>query len=149
VPPGGWRLELDPSLLSGSGRPTRAASLESARASAAVVTVPRNQPITQPFVIPVNVQIVTIAGVAVDADGTPLANAEVTLGNGVGAVGNLHRTGPDGRFSLAAVAGEKYTVYAVHHLPETGPTLETRSAVVPLVADPGSSPLRLVLERSF
>jgi hypothetical protein len=42
VPPGGWRLELDPSLLSGSGRPTRAASLESARASAAVVTVPRN-----------------------------------------------------------------------------------------------------------
>jgi hypothetical protein len=149
VPPGGWRLELDPSLLSGGGRPPRDASAGSARPAAAVVTVPRNQPVTLPFVVPSDAQIVTIAGVAVDADGKPLANAEVTLGNGVGAVGNPHRTGPDGRFSLAAVAGEKYTVYAVHHLPETGPTLETRSAVVPLVADPGTSPLRLVLERSF
>ena len=149
VPPGGWRLELDPSLLSGSGRPMRAASPASAPASVAVVTVPRNQPITVPFVIPNEAQIVTIAGVAVDTDGNPLANAEVTLGNGVSGIGNSHRTGPDGRFSLAAVVGEKYTVYAVHHLPETGPTLESRHAQMQLVADPGLSPVRLVLKRSF
>jgi hypothetical protein len=133
-PPGAWRLDLDPSLTDGVSRPIDASTAKTVSVARAVSVLP-NKPLTATFTTPGDLTLVAIEGTVVDEEGRLLANATITLGNGIGPIGHPVRTGPDGRFVLAGVAGQKYRVYANHHLPENGPTLESRSTVVPLTAD--------------
>lgn len=144
VPPGGWRLDIDPSLTYGVKR-TPSGSAEPPRSSPVDLTVLPNQAASHSLDVPHDLPIVSVTGTLVDEDGSPLANAEITLATSVGAVGYPLRTGADGRFTLAAIAGHTYSAHAVHHSPDIGPTLETRSAVIRLTAEARMPSLRLVL----
>ena len=145
VPPGEWRLDIDPSLTNGFLR-TPPGSIGQPRSSAVDLTVLPNQAAARSLDVPLDLPIVSISGTLVDEDGKPLANAEITLATDAGAVGHPVRTGADGRFTLAGVAGHSYSAHAVHHWPDVGPTLKTRFDVIRLTAKAGMPSLRLIIK---
>ena len=85
-------------------------------ASATRVRVAEGERVTvENFVVPGAFRFVSLTGVVFDASGTPAANARVYLKGPAESdylLGEPVVTGPDGRFTLAAVAGRSYRLFA-------------------------------------
>ncbi len=62
------------------------------------------------IVVPEEPSLVVITGVVKSDDGTPVQGAETRLTERTHVVGPTVRTGPDGRFTFAAIKGRQYTL---------------------------------------
>jgi 5-hydroxyisourate hydrolase-like protein (transthyretin family) len=104
------------------------------------------------FVLPPDVTYVTLAGVVVDAGGTPAAYAKVYL-KGLEDSGFILSepavTDASGRFMLAAISGRTYRLFAERARTDTGVTRVDSSDQVPLTATSGAPPLTLTLRRRY
>ncbi len=104
------------------------------------------------FVVPAAVRFVPVSGVVFDGSGAPAANAKVYLKGAsetAYVLGAPVVTGVDGRFTLAAIAGRSYRIFAERPRGEgPGGRLDS-SEQVPIAAASGSAPVKLVLRQLY
>ncbi|MEO7270882.1 MAG: carboxypeptidase regulatory-like domain-containing protein [Vicinamibacterales bacterium] len=104
------------------------------------------------FVLPAAVRFVPVTGVVVDASGAPAANARVYL-KGASETGYVLGepvvTGVDGRFTLAAIAGRSYRVFAERPRGDAPGARLDSSEQIPVAAAPDSAPVKLTLRQLY
>jgi hypothetical protein len=122
-------------------------------ASATRVRVAEGERVTvENFVVPGAFRFVSLTGVVFDASGTPAANARVYLKGPAESdyvLGEPVVTGPDGRFTLAAVAGRSYRVFAERPRDESPGGRIDSSEQATVAAGPEIPPIKLVLRRPY
>lgn len=95
------------------------------------------------FVLPPALRYVPITGVVLDADGSPVADARVFLKGETFVEGEPVVTDADGRFSIAALAGGEYAVFAERSVDGSAIRVESSDPVA--VSVTGSAPLPITL----
>jgi hypothetical protein len=104
------------------------------------------------FVLPADVRYVPLAGVVFDADGVPVGGVRVYLKGSAGEDYILTEpslTDANGRFTIAALDGREYLVFAERSTPgERGGRLEVSDQVM-VAPTETSPPLVLRLRRKY
>lgn len=98
--------------------------------------------------LPTEVSTITLSGVVVSADGTPVPGAQVRFtdpGPAMGSIGAPVTTGDDGRFSLSVIAGRSYQLVAEWFSPTLAPRRFVTARSDPFDAVGEIKPFRLVL----
>jgi hypothetical protein len=120
----------------------------SAAATRIVVTTPGERVRLRDFVVPRDIQLITVEGVVLDEAGSPVAAAEVgireTTGDSIG-IGQLV-TGVDGRFAFSVISGVRYFILARQYVKADAASRwgEVYVAEAVFAASPGVPPLTMV-----
>jgi 5-hydroxyisourate hydrolase-like protein (transthyretin family) len=104
------------------------------------------------FVLPKNVAFVPVTGVVFEGDGSPAVNARVYLKGAENDNFILNEpavTDAGGRFTLAAVAGREYRLFAERERADAGRSRIDSSEQLPFTAAAGAPPFKLTLRRRY
>jgi hypothetical protein len=104
------------------------------------------------FVVPRGIVFVAVSGIVVDANGAPAPNAQVYLKGELDAdyiLGEPAVTDASGRFTLAAIAGRNYRLFAERSRDDPRIARIDSSEQVPFTAAVGAPPFKLILRARY
>jgi protocatechuate 3,4-dioxygenase beta subunit len=104
------------------------------------------------FMLPRDLTVIAVSGIVLDAAGLPAPNAQVYLKGEAGddyILGEPAVTDPNGRFTLATIAGRNYRLFAERSRDEASRIRIDSSEQVPFTATASGPPFKLTLRARY